>query len=408
MIKEQYSILTEELSVAVKNSLPADIRTKSIRRTGVRVYRDGLIGVAGFLGDDGREAAEKLAMESLGNRIAYLGTPSTQMLRHVKEARKIFTYEEFDAEIALLLSRLKKDFPQFILSSSGLTTGTQTVSLRNDAGLDLSCTITSHSIGLCYKMKDSANIIDGGIGYAGMAYDREAFLKDCSDTLSAHLNPVPLPEEGKLPVLFTNSGSAPLGIFAKQLAGRKFGEGGSLFSAKRGGQLFAKDFSLSASRDPEDGANFFDAEGTCAGNFLLIENGVLRSPYTDKKTALDFGLPLTGGAACAYDGTPSATYSLMQAVPSRKTIKELLGGEKAIVVVIASGGDFTDEGGFGTPVQLAFLYDNGKLVGRLPELQLSSGVYDMYGKDFMGVSSDAVMPLSTDRWMALRLNVKKL
>ncbi|MDP2867095.1 MAG: peptidase U62, partial [Elusimicrobiota bacterium] len=68
----------------------------------------------------------------------------------------------------------------------------------------------------------------------------------------------------------------------------------------------------------------------------------------------------------------------------------------------------TNEGGFGTPAQVAFLMKDGKLVGRLPQLQLSSTVYDMYGKDFLGVSSDTIMPLSNNRWLGFQLDVRKM
>jgi len=58
----------------------------------------------------------------------------------------------------------------------------------------------------------------------------------------------------------------------------------------------------------------------------------------------------------------------------------MLGGRKAVFVLIASGGDCTPYGTFGPPVQTAFLFDGEKLTGRLPELRLESNLYDMSGR----------------------------
>jgi PmbA protein len=78
-----------------------------------------------------------------------------------------------------------------------------------------------------------------------------------------------------------------------------------------------------------------------------------------------------------------------------------------IFVLIASGGDFTPEGNFGTPVQLAFLTDGEKLIGRLPELNVTSNVFDMFGNSFIGVSKDSHTPLSNSKYMIMNMNVSK-
>lgn len=78
----------------------------------------------------------------------------------------------------------------------------------------------------------------------------------------------------------------------------------------------------------------------------------------------------------------------------------------AVAIVIASGGDFTAEGVFGTPVQLAFLTDGEKLIGRLPELKLSGELYSMFGEDFIGKSKDKAF--LGQNALAINLNVNYL
>lgn len=407
MINETYTHIGDEVSVKVSASAPESLRTKRIKRTGVRVYRDDCIGVSGFMGEEGGAAARERAAAALAYKIAYPCRPSGGLARSVTIGNKPFTPAALDAEVAALLAALRKDFPQFVFSSPAIKTGTSARSLSNDAGLDLSSSITTHEFVFLYKLASSSSIMDGWFAYSGPDYDRRVFLAYGAEVLGAYLREVPLPAEGKLPVFFDDCEALISQIFARELEGMTFGSGGSLFSGKTGQRLFSENFTLFNSRQ-DDFLPFFDAEGVCADGFKYIEDGVLRAPFADKKTAARFGLTPSGTARAEYDGIPAAGPGLMKIKHQAKTINEMLGGQPAIFVSMASGGDFTSEGGFGTPAQLAFLLRDGKLVGRLPQLQLSSSVHEMYGKDFLGVSSDRIMPLSNSRWLGFLLDVRKM
>ena len=73
---------------------------------------------------------------------------------------------------------------------------------------------------------------------------------------------------------------------------------------------------------------------------------------------------------------------------SDKKLDELIGNEPVILCVFASGGDCTNEGDFATPVQMSFLYQNGKYLGRLPEYTLRAIIYDIFGDNYVGYSED--------------------
>jgi len=407
MTKETYTLIKDEVSVKVSASAPESLRTKRIKRTGLRIYRDGCLGISGYLGETGAEDALKRAEAALAYKIAYPCRPSGDMKRSLTIGGKPFTPEALDAEVAALLAALRKDFPQFVFSSPAVKSGTYTEALANDAGLDLLSVISLHEFVFLYKLASSSSIMDGWFAYGGQDYDRQVFLAHAAETLNAYLKEVPLPAGGRLPVFFEDSEGLVKQLFARELGGMTFGSGGSLFSGKAGQKLFNDNFTLFNSRQ-EDYLPFFDAEGVCADGFKYIENGVLRAPYADKKTAAKFSFAPSGSAGAAYDATPSAGADIMKIQSQAKTIKEMLGGQSAVFISMASGGDFTSEGGFGTPAQAAFLLKDGKLTGRLPQLQLSSTVYEMYGKDFLGVSSDKIMPLSNNRWLGFVLDVRKL
>lgn len=93
---------------------------------------------------------------------------------------------------------------------------------------------------------------------------------------------------------------------------------------------------------------------------------------------------------------------------SDKTLEELLEGRKGIFVLVASGGDFTPDGNFATPVQLPFLFDGKKFIGRLPELNISSNLFDMFGKDFIGVGKDNLTSLGPSRAVIMEMEVSKI
>lgn len=407
MTKETYTLIKDEVSVKVAASAPESLRTKRIKRTGLRIYRDGCLGISGYMGETGVEEAARRAEAALAYKIAYPCQPSGNMARSLTIGGKPFTPEALDAEVAALLAALRRDFPQFVFSSPALKSGTYTEALANDAGLDLLSVITLHEFVLIYKLASSSSIMDGWFAYAGLEYDRQAFLAHAAETLNAYLREVPLPSEGRLPVFFEDSEGLVKQLFSRELGGMTFGSGGSLFSGKAGQKLFSENFTLFNSRQ-EDYLPFFDAEGVCADGFRYIENGVLRAPYADKKTAAKFDFKSSGSAGAAYDATPSAGAGAMMIQAQARPIKEMLGGRPAVFISMASGGDFTSEGGFGTPAQVAFLLEDGRLTGRLPQLQLSSTVYDMYGKDFLGVSRDKIMPLSNSRWLGFVLDVRKM
>ena len=87
---------------------------------------------------------------------------------------------------------------------------------------------------------------------------------------------------------------------------------------------------------------------------------------------------------------PGFGYHRCYLEPTAGSLKELVPG-KAIYVVVASGGDTTPDGHFATPVQMAYLLEDGKLVGRLPELNIGGNFYDLLGKDYLGaVNGDLV------------------
>jgi len=60
-----------------------------------------------------------------------------------------------------------------------------------------------------------------------------------------------------------------------------------------------------------------------------------------------------------------------------------------------SGGGFADNGDYTMPVHTSLLFDGEKVLGKLPPFTMVSSMFDMFGKDFIGVGSDK--PIYNDK-----------
>jgi len=409
VIKEKYINSIKEISLNVVQTDIKSIRKKDITKTGLRVYDNGFIGIAGAIGKYDEADLKKRAIENLKLEIPYPYEPSSNLVKNLDLREKIFSDEEFVEEVDMLLKILREEFPDFSFSNNIYIQEFET-RLINDVGLDL-CHIDRAAIAaLVIKDKNSVNIFDAVYSYVDRKWNRDIILNGIREMLNAYRNKVELPKKGKMPVVFFEEDTLPLMKLIQELNGVKVGTGASLFKDYIGQKKFNDNFTLyqSSEIDEVTGVEFFDAEGVVNPDYkyTLIENGRIISPYTDKKTANKYNLPLTGSASCEYDKVPTLAPRNIKVKSSDYTLKELLNGELAVVVLIASGGDFTQEGVFGTPVQLAFLTDGERLIGRLPELKISGEIYSMFGDDFIGKSKDKC--LLGKKAMALNLNVDEI
>lgn len=410
MIKEKYITNIKEISLNVSQSRIDSIRNKNITKTGLRVYDNGYIGYSGAIGNYDEKDLLDRAIATLDNKISYDYEIESNKKIHEDYSSEIIDENKMVDELESLLSVLREEQSDFYFSHKFNLTD-YTVNLINEKGLDLYYKDRYISLALLFKEKKSLNIIDGFVVFEGRKYDRNLALKDINHTLNAYKNKVELPNKKTLPVVFDTSEELPFLKFIHDLDGNNFGSGSSLLSSKLGTKVFSDNFTLYQNNNPNYmRVPFFDAEGVINEGYecALIENGVVMTPYTDKRTSKKYNLKLTGSATCEYDGVPTLGIPSFRIKESEKTAKELLGGEMGIFVLMTSGGDFTPEGNFAAPVQLGFLFDGEKFIGRLPELNISSNVFEMFGSSFRGVSKNNISPLTTSKYLIMDMNVSRI
>jgi PmbA protein len=402
----------KKVGLTVTNGEISAVLRSNTQKTGIRIYDNDCIGIAGAIGayDDG-ELTQR-AKKMLDFKVPYDASPTENARREVDLSGELGVSDtEFVETSRKLLRVLNEKYPKFMFSNK-INLIEKEDSLVNDAGTSLRQKDRYVDFGLLIKYRDSKNLMDGFGSYDARNLDFDQLLKTVSRDCEIYEQKADFGEAGeKIPVVFLGRMFMIMMKFYMDLNGDAFANGASLFSGKTGEKLFHEDFSLLVNRDPKTTfARFFDGEGVVLPNdrFALIENGVIKAPYTSKRTAKRYGLPVTGTANMEYDSAPAASPYEMGIARGGKTLKELLGGRKAIYVASASGGDFTPQGEYASPIQGAYLFDGENYFGRLPQLSMTSHINDIFGKDFIGVSSDGNYPGSPNQYLVVDMTVKKI
>ncbi len=402
MKREIYSRKVVKTTLNITQGRIDSVRKNDVTRSACRVYKDGKIGVSGCFGEP-TEENWKAAEENLSLAIPYEYKTEANTRRVEDRREEILSEKEFLERSEEMLEKLQERNPDFIFSNK-LSSCDVTQTLKNDEGLYYEASDREYMFSVVFKHKDSNAVFDGGVGMSSRRFDAQRFVEDSSRMLRAYTGEVPLPEEKTLPVVcsFYDVGQKIL----ESLACDELGKKTSILADKFGTKAFSENFTLFADRSKEDvGTPFFDAEGTVleGDRVALIENGVIRNGFCDKKNAAEFGFCNTASADGEIDDVPSLGYPGISVKPSEKTFRELVGSGKAIYIDTMAGGDCTADGSFASPVQLAYLIENGELVGRLPEFGLSGSIYEMFGDDYLGMSSDK--PFFDQRVLCVRMHL---
>lgn len=403
MIKELYQYITREICLNVNVGRVDSVRKKDITKSGCRVYEDGCIGVAGCLGHPTEETWNE-AIRALDRKLPSPG-PETGKVRHRDLTDESLSPEEFLKKTKELLAVLTEEFPDYVLSNKVIMLEREE-RLSNDAGLDYVSVCRGYEFSIVVKQIGSPNIFDTFLAHQGRKFEFDQCLADARQILTAHRTLLEMPKD-KEQLFITDAaggnGLAGIGILHRALNGQKYHVGASLFQSKLGRRLFGERVSIIGDRSGEDNAfaTFFDDEGVVRENdkVAFIENGVLKNLMTDKKHAALLGTESTACASAPYDGAPSLSPCSIRVAPTGETAAELTAGQDAILICMASGGDWTDDGNFATPVQCSYVYRNGKLIGRLPEFTMTVRLDELFGDRFIGCSTDKIFD---DRILAFR------
>ena len=404
MEKEFLTETTRSVTLNVTGGKIDSFREQEETTGTVRVYEGGSIGVAGCLGQPDEAALTARAKEALSLGIPYPCKLEGDLQMEDLHEEEILPIPQFIPTMQSFLDRLGESCPRFAFSNK-ISLHYQKNEYRNSLGRHLVSSGWKLSMDLAIQSRGSGNLFDTFLGWSGNCFDPDAILSRFQEQYDAFYTPADL-EPGKYPVVL---GSSDLfGTFLQSFIGETYVAGASLVSGKLGQKVFSEKLSLRDDMNPatHPGCCFFDAEGSVAPDLrpALIEKGTLCGLLTTKKSADQYGLPDLGTAASVYDSLPSLGFHRFYVDPTAEHLRGLVPG-KAVYVVMAEGGDTTPDGHFATPVQMAYLMEGGKLVGRLPELNIGGNFFDLLGADFLGAVHNE--PMTGDLLCAVNMDVTK-
>ena len=372
MMKEKYKIKTQEYSYNIVQGELESVRCKNITKTGYRIYEQQFLGVSGLLGEENDEEGYKQARENLKLEIPYPYEPTKNIKRVRDLTQGTMSPKQMSEDLELYLEECRRNYPEFIFSNKVNWT-VMSVELVNESGTELVNVDQCMSVCILLKHVDSADIFESAIEFVSRRWDMELLRKETELMMSGMRVEAELPEDA---ILLTEWG-LPAQKIVEDLSGKAMGYKTSLFKDKLGEVVFNPEFTLVQTADESQLlVPFFDAEGTIREVTPLIEKGRIVRCYTDKQTAQQFGYECSGAADGNYDDVPSLSWANLDLVSNGKTVKELLNGKLGIIIIAASGGDTSPAGNFATPVQYALLTDGEKMLGHLPQFQISGSIYD--------------------------------
>lgn len=393
MQKEYITKKTSSLSINVVATEVESLRKVVESTRTVRVFDNDGIGVAGQIGNANAESVENDAIENLALGIAYPCDFTKDVNLSVDARKNIVDEDKFVQVAKSLLAKLKKEVPNFLFSNKIQYFASET-EYKNTQNTSLSYKGNEMVLVLCVKSKSSANIMDFAYVVDTDVYDENKAVEDVKSLCDAYDNVLPW-QDGKYPVIAEQDlycGSYVLDNFD----GESYATGASLFKDMLGKKIFNEKVTLAINNDLPN-STFFDMEGTVCDeqNGTLVKNGVFERVIANKKIAAQYDLPRLACSVSTYDTIPQGSARGVEFKNTAERIQDLVGNQKAIYVLDASGGDMTTSGDFATPCEVALLVENGKFVGRLPKLNIFGNVKEFLGDDFIGASDKGLLNYRT-------------
>ena len=405
MREDVLTVSNKRTSVKAEGGVVCSVRNKNITKKWARIIKDGKLYSSSFVGPIDHV---KLLQEAHKNESGAIPCPfPLPEVNSLSRTDSMKTEGDMFTQFKDALNWLKQKHPNFIFSGGGhLSRVVESLDVNGGSKMEHEVDICRYDLG--YKHKNSASIMDGGFGEMFVYdFDIESSVQHYSPFLKAFENTVNV-KPGHVPVVFIGSEM----LFRKVLESARvdcYQKGVGLFKDKLGEKILSEKLSLTdVSYKPEWLAmNLFDSVGFVRENpeFPILQNGVFKNLICDTRNAAKYNLKLTGNTK-GFSSASGVGYNTIRLKEGTRSSQEILNElAECLVVEIASGGSVTDTGNFSTPVQNAFLVRNGTLVGKIPQITLTSSVEEMLGSRLIEIASDPIIPMANNPALFTEMNV---
>jgi PmbA protein len=401
---EVLSLQSEKTTVEYEANQLKTCTVAETKGTAVRVIRKGRLG---FSASTDETSLEKLAANALESS-AY-GDKAQFSFPDSQPAPIVRTFDRAIADLPIArLVEIGKEILDLVLPveanlrcNIGLERSIVTASIRNQTSLDVSFQTSPFSLGVEIDRVegDDVLIVYDQLGTSLWEKDYLDFARRLVEKLK-QARTITSIKPGKMPVLFSPTGSLALGLPLSQgLNGKEVYKGTSPVRGKLGEKLFDEKITLmdDGTIDGKFASAAYDDEGVPHRCNVLIENGVLKGFIYDLKTAAQSGVASTGNGSRQLFSPPDSSFTNLAIQPGQTPLKDILAGiDEGILVedLLGVGQGNTISGAFSNPLALAFKIEKGEIVGRVKDLSIAGNVYDLL-KEVAAVSREAQWVYST-------------
>jgi len=395
---EVFEETSEAVAVDFEDNRLKEITTVQVRGIGLRVIHEGRLGFASTtdLRDPARLVEMAGASAEFGDEARFEfpaqpcgpDAPETwdEAVPQVPAERLVEMGRE-GLEMSLKAS-------DAYLYGSGVSRFTGTRRILNTAGLDVEQRATgmSASVGIqeitdagflqVYEYKGWGRAFDSLADLARATLDK---MRQASAVVPARLE--------AMPMIFTPKALGNLlSPLAVALNGKLVHKGSSVLRGRLGEQVL--DPRITIIDDPTvpfaPGTRAVDDEGLPARRRHLFEQGVLRSYRTDLQTAALLGVEPGGNASRGYGSRPAPAASNVTVAAGPTPLDEMIAGLQHGAIIdqtLGSGQSNVLAGEFSVNLDLGFLVENGRVVGRLKDCMVAGNVYEVL-KEVEAVGSE--------------------
>ena len=188
---------------------------------------------------------------------------------------------------------------------------------------------------------------------------------------------------GTYPVLFTPSAaSSTMGsMFGTIFSGQSIVQKASPLTDKLGEKIF--DERINVFEDPSIGVSAckFDDEGVETSKKHLIDRGVVKQFYWDRRWAARHGVQSSGNGFRGGISRPSPSLANVCLDPGKTSVDELIAGmEEGIIVdqVLGAGQSNVLAGEFSVNIDLGYKVEQGKIVGRVKDTMVAGNIFEAF------------------------------
>ena len=190
-------------------------------------------------------------------------------------------------------------------------------------------------------------------------------------------------KSGTYPVLFTPSAvSSTMGrMFGTIFSGQSIVQKASPLTDKLGEKIV--DERISVFEDPGIGVSAceYDDEGVPTSKKNLIEQGVVKQFYWDRRWAARQGVESSGNGFRGGISRPSPSLANVCISPGQTSVEDLIAGiEEGIIVdqVLGAGQSNVLAGEFSVNIDLGYKVEQGKIVGRVKDTMVAGNIFEAF------------------------------